>query len=300
LNTSNDEILEKYLLAGKIAANAREKAAALVKPGAMVLEICEFAENYILQSGAKLAFPCNISINEIAAHYTPFVNDLTKIPKKGLVKIDVGAHIDGYIADTAKTVDIDGSYQKLTEASLHALTMAIEHMRPDESLSNIGKIIMNSINSYGFKPIRNLTGHLLQRYILHAGKSVPNVPMSGLPKIKVDEVYAIEPFATDGAGSIFQIRHGQIFSCVKKPTFFATKSKRELWKILKSKFGTLPFAARWLKDTWKEPDERLHKLAKSHLLYEYPPLIEYKRGMVSQWEHTVIVTSEGPIITTKI
>ncbi len=300
MNTSKDEILEKYLLAGKIAATAREKASKLVKPGALVLDICNYAERLILESGAKLAFPCNISINDIAAHYTPIINDKTKIPKKGLVKIDVGAHIDGYIADTAKTVDIDGSYPELTEASLKALETAISYMKPNESLSNIGKVIMKTINSYGFKPIRNLTGHLLQKYILHAGKSVPNVPMSGMPRIHLDEVYAIEPFATNGAGTIFQINRGQIFSCIKKPTFFTSKSKRELWMKLKSRFGSLPFAARWVSDLWKNPDERLHKLAKSHILYEYPPLIEYNHGLVSQWEHTVIVTDNEPIVTTKI
>ena len=83
----DDETKEKYLQAGKIAAKAMKKAGELITPNRKMLEICEEVEEFIRKEGAKIAFPVNVSVNDVAAHYTATVNDKKVLPKKGIVKI---------------------------------------------------------------------------------------------------------------------------------------------------------------------------------------------------------------------
>lgn len=90
---------EKIMKAGKIASETREYARTIIKKGYLLLEIAEKIESKIIELGAKPAFPVNLSINEIAAHYTPSYDD--EKTAQGLIKIDLGVHIDGWIADTA-------------------------------------------------------------------------------------------------------------------------------------------------------------------------------------------------------
>ncbi|MGF3554497.1 MAG: type II methionyl aminopeptidase, partial [Thermoplasmatota archaeon] len=200
----NDEVYDKYKLAGKITAKARDFGVSLLKPGASFLEVADKIESKILEKGGSLAFPVNISVNEIAAHFSPKHDDDLVFKKDDVVKLDIGAHVDGFIADTAVTVEIgNNNYSKMIKASSDALDAAIKILKAGINLYEIGKIVQKTINSYGFKPIGNLTGHSMQRFILHAGMSVPNIPdemYNGKPKD--GDVLAIEPFATNGAGHV--------------------------------------------------------------------------------------------------
>ena len=87
----DDSVYEKYKLAGKIASNARDQGAKLVKEGISYLEVATKIESDISENGAGLAFPVNISINEIAAHFTPRHDDISLVFKKG----DVVLSVDG-------------------------------------------------------------------------------------------------------------------------------------------------------------------------------------------------------------
>ena len=141
--------VEKLLQAGRIAAEARDYGAGLARPGASAREICEEVESLIVKRGGRPAFPCNLSVNEVAAHYTPGVRDDVRLGSGDVVKIDVGAHIDGYIADTAVTVDLGGRHGGLLEASRAALEAVERIMRPGVSVYTLGRTIEQEIRGGG-------------------------------------------------------------------------------------------------------------------------------------------------------
>jgi methionyl aminopeptidase len=160
-------ILDDYRAAGRILAEVREEAVEKVKEGNSVLEVAEFVENSIREKGAEPAFPCNISRNEEAAHATPSIDDET-VFGADIVKLDIGTHINGYIGDSAVTVDLSGNNEGLVKASEAALNEAIKIIRDGVSTIEIGEVIENTIRERGYKPIVNLTGHGLMRYNSHA------------------------------------------------------------------------------------------------------------------------------------
>ena len=293
----NDQVYKNYKLAGKIAAEAREYGAKLIKPGVTFLEVANKIESKIEKDGADLAFPVNISINEIAAHYSPKNNDTLAFKEGDVVKLDLGSHVDGYIADTAVTVEVGtNKYGDMIKASSDALDAAIDTIKAGINLIEIGKIVQETITSYGFNPIENLTGHKMERYVLHAGMSVPNVPQflqKGTPKI--GDVLAIEPFATNGAGHVISGNGSNIYLC--KDTFnsrlIRNNAAKNLYGKMKNKFKTLPFAQRWAEKLISNSEMTLRKLTFLGLVKQYPQLIDAKKGIVTQKEHTVILTEDG-------
>ena len=213
------EGFEKYLKAGKIAAEIREASKELVKPGVKILDIAEAIEKMIYDKDAIPAFTINISLNDIAAHYTPQKGDETTIKESDITKIDIGICVDGYIGDTAYSVSFDKKNDKLIEASRAALDEAIKLCVPDALLSDVSAKIEETIKSFGFKPISNLTGHGLDLYDLHAEPQVPNISFKSSYRLKEDQVIAIEPFATNGAGMIKDTENIFIYRLVQiKPT----------------------------------------------------------------------------------
>ncbi|MBR3155825.1 MAG: M24 family metallopeptidase, partial [Methanobrevibacter sp.] len=102
-------MMESYIQSGKIASKIRDEASKMIKEGTLVIDLVEYVESEILKSGAEIAFPCNVSLNEVAAHYTSPANDKTVINAGDMVKLDLGAMVDGYIADTAITIIADGN-----------------------------------------------------------------------------------------------------------------------------------------------------------------------------------------------
>jgi methionyl aminopeptidase len=294
----NDIIYDNYRRAGKIAADARDYGVTLLKPGTLFLDVATEIENRIKKNGAHLAFPVNISINTIAAHYSPRHDDQSTFKKGDLVKLDVGAHIDGYIADTAITAEIETQvYQKMIQASSEALTKAISILNVKIPLSEIGKTIGNTITSYGYKPIHNLMGHGLNQYELHSGLSIPNIGSIGSKtKLKNGDVVAIEPFATNGAGYVIAGEGSNIYLCTNslKAKLIRDAKTKYLFEKIYSHYKTLPFAERWCHHL--NPitgDIGLKKLSILGLTKQYPQLIEAKNGMVTQKEHTVIIKEDG-------
>jgi len=292
----SDEI-KKLRKAGIIARRSLHKAKEVCGEGVSYLEVAEEAEKVIFDHGAKPAFPMNISVNSVGAHYTPIEND-DKVFKKGdLVKLDIGCHVDGYIADNALTIEIGTSrHTSLIKAAEEALAVAIKTIRPGIRTKDIGKNIENMIESRGFKPISNLTGHELKRHVLHAGTSIPNVS-KGWTKIKKGMVLAIEPFATDGGGKVKEDQPGDIYKLEHKRNL--KREDLEFYEWIENKYGTLPFAARWCEDYGDGHEKLLRRLRRFGSAMNYPVLVEKKQGLVSQSEHTVIVTSKGCKVTTK-
>ncbi|WP_202318840.1 type II methionyl aminopeptidase [Archaeoglobus neptunius] len=290
----DEEVREKLLEAGKILKQAVSEASEKIAPGVRILEVAEFVENRIIELGAKPAFPANISINSDAAHFTPKKNDNRVFNDGDVVKLDVGAHIDGYIADMAVTVDL-GDNRELVAASRDALDAAIEVVEAGVSVSKIGKAIEDAIKSHGFKPIVNLTGHGLLPYLTHAPPSIYNYATERGVELKEGMVIAIEPFATDGVGKVADRNECEIYSLLN-PRPVRMKMAREIVKEVNERYKTLPFAKRWLN---KAPEIIISRLAREGILRAYPVLTEVSGGLVSQWEHTLIVEEGGATITTR-
>ncbi|NPV61386.1 MAG: type II methionyl aminopeptidase [Methanotrichaceae archaeon] len=287
-------ILENYRKAGTILASVLAEMAPKIEVGASLLEVAEAAEEAIRARGGEPAFPCNISLDRAAAHYTPGPED-PSIFGENMVKLDIGVHVDGYIADAAVTVDLSG-HPEMVEASREALDAAIELVRPGTNTSDLGAAIERAITGYGFRPVYNLTGHGLERYQAHAEPSIPNRAMEKGVVLKAGDVFAIEPFATNGQGRISEAPITEIFGFSgRRPV--RNPAARALLKEVSELYKTLPFARRWLKG--ERVDFALNQLLRSGAIHRYPVLWEGEGMLVSQAEHTVIVTEDGCEVTTR-
>ena len=293
-NVNNkQEILEKYREAGKILKVVRDEAVEMVGVGNNLLKVAEFVENRTIELGGKPAFPCNISRNVEAAHATPIAGD-TDIFGKDMVKLDLGVHIDGYIADSAVTVDLSGN-SDILKAAEEALSAAINLAKPGITTGQIGAAIDDSIRSYGLNPIINLTGHGLSQYEAHDEPSVPNKRVDGGVILREGDVFAIEPFATDGAGFIHDGSWAEIYSLRRKKPVRMPAVRNILKQV--EEYRGLPFAKRWLESDKLE--FALIQLAKAGILQSYPVLLESAGGLVAQAEHTIVITQNGCEVITK-
>jgi len=292
--------LDCYRKAGRIAGMAREFGATLIKEKVSLLEVANKVEAYIVEKGARPAFPVNIAINDVAAHFTPRHDDADLVFQRGdLVKLDVGAHVEGYIGDTAMTVEVSTTVQTdLIRAAKEALQVAIEMVRPGVDVSRIGAAVEQTIKGYGLKPIRNLTGHGLRKYKLHGSPSVPNVKDRSKDVIKEGTFVALEPFSTTGVGEVDGKKNSNIYHFVKKKTFFTSRDAAGLQKYIMEKHELLPFAERWCYQATKAPEGALGVLTRAGSISYYPILKEIDEGMVAQAEHTVHVTANGAEIMT--
>ncbi len=287
-----EEIIEKYRKAGKILSEVRAEAVKKVEEGASLLSVAEFTENLIREKGGEPAFPVNISRNDEAAHSTPSFNDKS-VFGKDMVKLDIGVHIDGYIADTAVTVDLSGN-PELVKAVEAALSSAIKFIHAGVNTSDIGGVIEDAITSYGYKPIVNLTGHGLAQYIQHSPPSIPNKRVPHGVVLEDGDIVAIEPFATNGAGKIHNAGNAEIYHLLMSKPVRHPAAKALLQKI--EAYKTLPFAKRWLGD---RIDFAVLTLVKADIIQSYPVLKEIKGGLISQAEHTIIVTADGCEVITQ-
>ena len=293
----NQEEIEKYKQAGKIASDLRKFIKSYIKEGMLLTEIIKIIEEKIEKSGAIPAFPPTISINEIAAHYSPSPNEETKT--HGIIKVDFGVSIDGYIADTALSIDLtkNNEYKKLIEASELALKSAIKLLEKNPTINDIGKIIQETIKSKGFSPITNLSGHSLERYSIHAGITIPNYANGNYNHLEPG-AYAIEPFATNGEGKIYSGNYGNIYQLknIKTPR---SQKARKILEYIKDKYKTLPFSLTNIQNKFG-PMSRiaLNELEKQGIIYLYTNLIEKSKGFVSQSEHTILITDKREIIVT--
>lgn len=288
------EVIEKYRAAGRILAAVKEAVLPRITEGALLLEVAEFVETSIRDKGGEPAFPCNISRNDEAAHATPAIDD-DAVFGKDLVKLDLGVHIDGYIADSAVTVDLSGEQGALVEAAEAALTAAIQLIRDGVSTGEIGAVIEYAIRDRGYRPVVNLSGHGLAQYNAHTAPTIPNIRYEHGVILKADDIVAIEPFATDGVGKVAEGGYTEIYGLIR-PRPVRVQEAKTLLQVLEQYHG-LPFARRWL------PRERLdlalRTLKNAGALREYSVLREEGGGLVSQAEHTVIVTTDGCDVITE-
>jgi len=294
----DDPAVASSKAAGRIAARARRMAVDGVREGASILVLADAIEAFIAEQGGGIAFPINISIDEQAAHYTPASGDVERVFERGqVVKLDVGAHVDGHIADTAATVEVGTSnWADLLRASEAALEAAIEIIG-EAPLGVVGQAIEDAVVAHGYRPIENLTGHALGRFDLHAGLSVPNVSRPTREVVPQGTAVAIEPFASSGTGHVDGKAIGNIYLFKKK---IPVKSQpTELLQGAMSGWPPLPFSERQCARIVTEPGRAIATLLRRRGIYGYAGLRDEPGSFVSQAEHTVIVLGGETIVTTR-
>ncbi len=307
----SDEI-ESYEKAGKILSKIRNNAVKLIKNDLPILDLVNYVESETLKAGAGISFPCNVSINEITAHYTSPINDTNKMVTGDLVKLDMGTEINGYIADSAVTIMVPGDNledlfdeetlnknQDIIEASAAGLEAAISTVREGVEIGKIGQAVEEAINDYKLNPVSNLTGHSLEKWNLHAGLSIPNINNHDTTKLKEGQAIAIEPFATDGIGLVNDTPNSYIYSFLKnKP--YRIKHDQKVIDYIENNYHDLPFSGRWITEKFNpnRAHASLRKLSQTMSIYPYAALKEKSGAWVAQKEHTVIVEPDGCNVTT--
>ena len=295
----NPEEIIKWKTAGKLARNALHFGRDLIEAEKSMLNVTEEIERFVKKNGGELAFPTNLAVNNVGAHWTPSSKSNEIFSKGDVVKLDVGVHIDGYIGDNALTLEIDSTnYTKMIEASREALNAAINVAVAGVNVGIIGHAVQDTIEKYGYRPIANLTGHRIKRYNLHSGVSIPSVRERGGPTLNNGDIVAIEPFVTDGAGRVGGKRNSNIYH-LRQIRKVRDEKATELMKEIQERYKGLPFAERWLHEFQDDATKNLQKLMRAGIVSYYPVLDELGNGIVAQSEHTLLITNNGNEVLTK-
>lgn len=293
-------VLADYKKAGSIVSEALAYGGKLVKPGANILQTMVAVEDKIRALGGQPAFPAQPSIDNIAAHYCPDPDDERVFEEGQLVKLDIGVHINGRVADTAMSIDLsdDKRHADLITAAQKARDAALKEMKPGTELGEIGLIIQNEIQDAGFSPIKNLSGHGLDDYEVHTTPTIPNFDTGDGTELEEDMVCAVEPFATTGQGKIFEQDHGNIYQFIQKRPVRGQFARQALKHI--NQYEGLPFCLHWLakKMGTAQAKYAMRELEQLEIVETYPPLPEVSGAIVSQAEHSVIV-KDKPIVYTR-
>ena len=292
----NEDELAKLRRAGRVSGEARELGLSMVREGVKLYDVAQEVEGYIREHGCGLAFPCNISINEVAAHYTPSCNDKRVFELGDVVKVDCGAELDGFVGDTAGTVEVGtNAYKDLVETSKRARTTVAEFIGDGVPLCEIGRAVEMSIRRDGFTPIMNLCGHQIEPYNLHAGLSVPNYDNGDDETIRSGMTVAIEPFATNGRGEVKNGRPGNILRIARmRPV--ADPKAQEFLDYVKQEFKSFPFCARSC--DFPDAEKYTRILTRYGIFASYAELVEVKGGIVSQHEYTFYIDGRRGEVTT--
>lgn len=293
-----EQTRKHYVKAGEVIQEAREKARQVAEPGAELEEIVEAIEGLIRDRGLEPAFPVNLSVNEEAAHFTPGVGDDRTLKEDDVLKIDIGAHSNGYIADTALTVNPSGKHQEMIDVVEEVLQKALEFIEPGVTVEEFGSYVEKQVPD-DYNVIRNLTGHYLGRYTQHAGVSVPNVDNGSQHEFKEGDAVAIEPFITTGAGKVKDGKKGNIYKLESDRNVRGRHERKLLGEI--KNFQGLPFTPRWFSSFGGREKMALKRLVDSGVVRSYPVLKEIEGGLVVQAEHTVIIGSgdNDNVVTTR-
>ncbi len=289
------ERYEAHREAGEILATARAEAVDMLEVGVGHLELAEATEERIRELGGQPAFPVNISVDEEAAHGTPAPDEETTFGEE-VVNLDIGVHVDGWLADSAITVDLSADHEDLVAASQAALEAAIDTVAAGVPAGTVGASIEDAIEEYGFTPVLNLSGHGLGHWEQHTDPNIPNRGIDGGATLEAGQVVAIEPFATTGTGKVRDGNVQQIYALQDERTV-RDRNARQILEQVTEHYRTLPFAVRWLDHPRAEM--ALRRLEMQDVVTGYPILQEDEGTFISQAEHTVIVTEDGCEVTTR-
>ena len=291
--------LESLNKAGKIAQEVKKYIKPKIQVGTKVLNLIENTEKKIVELGGGWAFPVNVSINNIAAHYTsPIKDDDLTIKEGDLVKIDLGVHVDGYIVDTAFTVSFNDekSLENIIQATEVALEAAKMMAKPKINTKELGKKIEDIVKGFKFNPIKELGGHQIERWTVHGKKQLPELGTQGGDIMEEGEVFAIEIFASTGEGTVHNTKNSYIYElnpyAGRVP--LRRKTSKQILGHIKKNYKTLPFAERWLaKDFRMGVMFGLQELVQQGKIHVHYVLAEQKGEFVAQSEQTILITEDG-------
>ncbi len=297
--------IESYKKAGNIAKEVVAFAKSFIKPRMLLIDIANKIDANIEELGGEAAFPVNLSLNEIAAHYTPSNGDETLA--EGLLKVDIGVAIDGYIADVAFSLDLteDKRYEEMIKLNEKVLENAIAGLSSNSLEKDIGNSIHDEVEHYNkknetnFAIIQNLSGHSLDKDAVHAGLTISNYKNSKTAPLK-ETAFAVEPFLTTGLGHVTEGKASDIFVLLTDEINARDRDARELLNFIIENYKTRPFCKRWLeKSGFKKINFLLKTLENQGILHNYPVLVEKSKKPVSQTEHTILILGKDVIVTTR-
>ncbi|KAI5956939.1 MAP2 [Candida jiufengensis] len=311
---------EDFRKGAEIHRRVRQKARSSIKPGMTMIEIADLIENSVrnytnndhtLKQG--IGFPTGLSLNHVAAHYTPNTGDKLTLSQNDIMKVDIGIHINGRICDSAFTMTFneDGKYDTILKAVKEATNTGIKESGIDVRLNDIGESIQEVMESYEMeengkilpiKCIKNLNGHNIGDYVIHSGKTVPIVANGDMTKMEEGEIFAIETFGSTGKGYVLpegECSHyalNQNIDNIKIPSEKAST----LLKNIKTNFGTLPWCKRYLERTGEEKYLlALNHLVRSGIVEDYPPIVDTKGSYTAQFEHTILLHPHKKEVVTR-
>lgn len=294
-------IPEQYRLSGRIVKEVRSVVASAARPGVNLAQLCDLIEAEIVKKGGKPAFPTGVGVNHVTAHYAPQEDEKSVLKEGDLAKVDFGVHVDGYVTDTSVTVNFNPDYELMVAATKSTLDAAVAIVKRERRVGEIGREILRTANRFGFKTIQNLTGHTVDRFTVHAGKSIPNIYVPGMPSLKDGDVFAIEPFLTlqSAAGYVVDAPSVTIYSlAVRKKTGDSAMDEfvARVWDDRK----TLPFTPRWYVSRYGRDslNSMLKELVRKKIVRAYPTLVEASEMPVAQFEHTMALENDELVVLT--
>jgi methionyl aminopeptidase len=308
--------VDSYVKAGEMAKEVKEFVVGLVEPGMKLIDIAEAVDGKIVELGGEAAFPVNLSLNEVAAHYTPAPGDETLA--EGLLKIDLGVCVDGFIADTAVSIDLteDKRFTELFELNEEILANVSEMILGSQvdggrlTVNRVGDVVQDTLEKGDskFAVIKSLSGHALGKDKIHAGLTISNYRNDNAASLD-DSAFAVEPFVTTGVGDIYEGPTGGIY-VLQSDGNVRDRDARKILAYIKDTYKTRPFCVRWILkavDSGRLTVDRLSVarlrlilggMVKQGILHEYPMLIEKSRAPVSQFENTFVISGDEVFCTT--
>jgi methionyl aminopeptidase len=294
----DNQYIQDFIKAGSIAKQVRAFGLSIIKKNASYNDVINQINQKIIELGGRPAFPPQIALNHVAAHFLP-QPDEDIIFNDQVIKLDVGVCYNGAIGDCAASIDLSGKYQGLIEATEAALLAAERSIQVGMPLGELGKLIEETIASHGYTSIKNLSGHGLGYYKIHTSPEIPNYNNHSKEVVKPGMTFAIEPFATNGNELIHEEGKAAIFSFNKMRPTSSPICRYLLEKI--SHFKGLPFSMHQFvgdKFPLAEIKKGLYELMKTGIIDGYAPLVVGKQHMTAQAENSVLVDNDGNVLIT--
>ncbi len=298
----DSKIIENYETAAKVHALCRQRARDFIQPGVKLLDIAEEIESLTRKHGCGIAFPLNLSLNDVAAHYTPSDKDETRVERGDVLKVDIGVHKNGYLVDAAITLDFAQTKEtkNLIAATQAALEAGFAEVKEGVEVGTLGGAIEKTLRSFGVDPIANLSGHGIDEYTAHCSPSIPNVDTGETDALEDGQAYAMEPFASiHGNGRISDAGVVEIFEVNGLVPGIRNVNARKLLDFCAETYEGLPFAERWIaRDVDMSAFARktaLRELVKYGALEAHGVLKEKKGAIVAQFETTMLI-NKGKVI----
>ncbi|XP_068142705.1 proliferation-associated protein 2G4 [Drosophila tropicalis] len=321
---AEDLVVTKYKLAGEIVNKILKSLIDLCVVDASVRDICSKGDQLLTEETGKvykkekdlkkgIAFPTCLSVNNCVCHFSPAKNDADYLLKSGdVVKIDLGAHIDGFIAVAAHTIVV-GKNDKITGrqadvilAAYWAVQAALRLLKSGANNYSITDAVQQISESYKCKPIEGMLSHELKQFKIDGEKTIIQNPSEAQRKehekctFETHEVYAIDVIVSSGEG-VGREKDTKVSIYKKSDENYMLKLKasRALLAEVKTKYGNMPFNIRSFEEETKARMGVVECV--SHKMIEpFQVLYEKPSEVVAQFKHTVLLMPNGVNLVTGI